>query len=482
MMILAALIAFQEPNPAAWRALLDVPIMAEPVAIDLSELTREQAASKLALLGPQLVRERKEPRILLRAAEWLETLGDPGWRDYAESAEAGLKALEARTPEQAVSYVEALVRLDRLDAQREIDALAESPAKARWEGERLRRNVENSAQLELVPRGLARWLPLSLASLRRPNQIPAWKETLTKSVLAFEQAVKADPKDATLHRLSADAMIAKAYVESADRWLAERKTVALIPLEAFIRYKEAASIATEDPIAQAEAYEVRVLRESEQVGDDPKKWPADATKYLEGVRTRLKTLATGPEALTARQANEVLGLIAIREGRVEEGLAALKLASDPPSERMAWVRFRVLFRLGRLTDAVAAGLEIDRPHTVPDLAFGLVAALDRLNKPDERDALLVDARAHEPTHAGLLLVHAVLQLRKPDGSGIAEARGLLEQANRASLDDTLADELRYARAIYYGILGDLPAARAALAPIRTISPERMNAIRKLAGT
>lgn len=479
MIILAALLAFQEPNPAAWRALLDMPIIAEPVAIDLSELAREQAANKLSALGPQLVRERREPRILLRAAEWLETLGDDGWRDYAEGAESALKALETRTPELEVSYAEALVRLHRHEAIAQIAKLPEGPLKARWEGEWLRRSVERSAQLDLVPRGIARWLPLSLASLRRPTQITPWRGTLTKSILSFEQAVKADPKDATLHRLSADAMIARAYVESAERWLAERKTVALIPLEAFIRYKEAASLATEDPIAQAEAYEVRVLRESEQSGDDPKKWPADAVKYLDGVRARLAVIATGPEPLTARQANEVLGLIAIREGRVDEGLAALKRASEPPSERMAWIRFRVLSRLGRLADAVAAGTEIEKPHTVPELAFGLVGALDRLNKPIERDALLVDARAHEPAHAGLLLAHAVLQLRKPDGSGFGEAQGLLEQATRGAHDDALADEVRYVRAVYYGLLGDLPAARATLASIRSLPPARMTAIRKL---
>lgn len=481
MILVAALLAFQQPDPAAWRALLDVPIIADPVAIDLAELSREQAAARLSTLGPQLVRERREPRILLRAAEWLETLGDDGWRSYAQDAEAALIAVESRTPDLELSLAEAMVRLGRADAAAQIAKLPEGPARWRWEGERLRRSVEQSAQVELVPRGLARWLPLSLASLRRPAQIPLWRDTLAQSVQSFERAVKSQPKDATLHRLSADAMVAQAYVESAQRWLADRQTVALIPLEAFIRYKEAASLATEDPVAQAEAYEVRVLRESEQVGEDRKRWPVDATKYLEGLRTRLAGLATSPEAFVARQAHEVLGLIAVREGRIAEGLDHLKAASEPASERMAWIRFRVLIRLGRMEEALAAGLEIENPHTVPDLAFGMIAVYERLRREEDRDALLVDARAHDPSHPGLLLAHAVRDLRKTDGTGLAEAGSLLEQAARSVEEGTLADEVRYARAVYYGLLGDLPAARAALQPVRTISAARLTAIRKLMG-
>lgn len=465
----------------AWRALLEIPISPESIAIDLSALSREQAASRLAALSPQLVRDRREPRILLRAAEWLEVIGDGGSIDYATTARNAL--LETtRTPEMEVQLAEAYIRLNQNEEA--VTQLAKLPAgalKSRWEGERLRRTVERAAQLDLVPRGVARWLPLSLAALRRPDDAPGWHRTLDQGVEAFEAAVKADPKDPVLHRLSADAMVARAYVESAERWMTERKTVELIPLAAFIRFKEAASLASEDPIAQAEAYEVRVLHESEKVGEDPAKWPKDAAKYLEGVRARLKAIAEGADPIGARQAAEVLALIAVRERRGEEGLKWLEKASTPSSERMEWVRFRVLIGAGKFEEAVKAAESVPKKETYPDLAFGLAAAYDRLGRTADRDALLIEARAVARFHLGLMLAHAISELRRPDGAGLSTAVGLLSEAESRAGDDPLGDEIRFARAVCYGILGDLPAARAALSRISSLPGSRLAKAKKLAG-
>lgn len=479
---LVALVALGQGATAdAWRALLEIPISAEPVAIDMTSLAREQAASRLAALGPQLVRDRREPRILLRAAEWLEVLGDPGARDYAENARLALAEL-TRTPEQDVQFVEALVRLNRdVEAAEQIAKLPPGATRSRWEGELLRRQVERLAQVELVPRGIARWLPLSLASLRRPADASVWRSTLDSSISAFEAAVKAEPKDPVLHRLSADAMVARAYVESAERWIAERKTVSLIPLAAFIRFKEAAGLASEDPLSQAETYEVRVLHETEAAGADPAKWPKDAIKYLEGVRARLKTIAEGPDALTARQAAEVLALISVRERRLEEGLDWLARASQPDSERMAWVRFRVLLGVGKLAEAVEVGEGIPGRDTLPDLAMGLAAAYDRLGRTESRDAILIEARHASPTDLGLMLTQAVVELRKSDGSGLPTAVGLLADAESRAAEDPLANEIRFARAVCYALLGDLPAARAALGRIGELSGTRLERAKKLAG-
>jgi len=479
--LIALVMLGQAPSPEAWRALLEIPISTEPVAIDMTSLAREQAASKLAALGPQLVRDRREPRILLRAAEWLEILGDPGAMDYAENARAALLEL-TRTPEQEVQLAEALVRLNRdAEAAEQIAKLPLGAVRSRWEGERLRRQVERLAQVEVVPRGVARWLPLSLASLRRPSEAAGWHSTLDQSIAALEAAVKLEPKDPVLHRLSADAMVARAYVESAERWIVERQTVSLIPLSAFIRFKESASLASEDPLAQAEAYEVRVLHETEQAGSDPSKWPTDAAKYLEGVRARLKSIAEGADALMARQAAEILALISVRERRLEEGLTWLEQASQPASERIGWVRFRVLLGVNKLAEAVAVGEAIPARDTLPELAMGLIAAYDRLGRTEARDAALIEARHASPTDLGLMLAQAVIELRKPDGSGLPTAVGLLSDAESRAAGDPLANEVRFARAVCYALLGDLPAARAALGKITELSGTRLAEAKKLAG-
>jgi len=478
---LLALAALATPQDAgAWRGLLEIPIPEDPVAIDLSALAREQAAAKLAALGPQLVRDRRETRILLRAAEWLETLGDPGSLDYALSAKRELMAA-TRTPEVDLQLAEALVRAEPDSAAEQIARLPAGAVRSRWEGERLRRMIEREAQLELVPRGVARWLPLSLAALRRPSDAARWHASLDDAVLAFEAAVKDDPKDPNLHRLSADAMVARAYVESAEKWLAERKTVPLIPLSAFVRFKEAAALASDEPLAQAEAYEVRVLHESEQNGENPAKWPKDASKYLEGVRARLKGIAEGQDPILSRQAAEVLALIGIREARIPEGLSWLAKAANPASERTDWIRFRVYLGTGKFDEAIGVGEQMPAKTELPELALGLAAAYDRVGKAESRDAILIEARSESPNHPGLMLAQAINDLRKPDGSGLSNAVTLLSTAAAQTTDDWLADEIRFARAVCYALLGDLPAARSALSGITTLSGTRLAKAKKLAG-
>lgn len=478
---LLALAALATPqDPGAWRGLLEIPIPEDPVAIDLSALVKEQAAAKLAALGPQLVRDRREPRILLRAAEWLEILGDPGSLDYATSARRELLAA-TRTPEIDLQLAEAQVRVEPDAAAEQLAKLPAGAIRSRWEGERLRRMIEREAQLELVPRGVARWLPLSLAALRRPNDASRWHLALDEAVVSFEAAVKADPKDPTLHRLSADAMVARAYVESAEKWLSERKTVPLIPLAAFVRFKEAAALASDEPLAQAEAYEVRVLHESEQHGEDPAKWGKDASKYLEGVRGRLKSIAEGQDPILLRQAAEVLALISIREGRTAEGLTWLTKAATPASERTDWIRFRMYLGTGKFDEAIAVGEQMPAKTELPELALGLAAAYDRMGKAEARDSILIEARSEAPNHPGLMLAQAINDLRKPDGSGLSNAVTLLSTAASQTTDEWLADEIRFARAVCYGLLGDLPAARSALSGISKLSGTRLAKAKKLAG-
>lgn len=481
MTLLAALVLLtpSSESPDAWRALLEIPISPEPVGIDLAAMAHEQAASRMTVLAPQLLREKREPRILLRAAEWMEVMGDPIALDYAERARVAL-AGSTSTPEVDAQLAEALIRLNRNDeAVVQLAKLANGPVRWRWEGERLRRQVEAEAQVKLVPREISRWLPLSLASLRRPESGIRWQALLNTAVESFEKAVKAEPKDPVLHRLSADAMVARAYVDSAERWLKERKTVSLIPVEAFVRFKEAAALASEDPLAQAEAYEVRVLRETEQLGANVGKWPKDAAKYLEGLRAQLIGVAGGTDSVSARQASEILALLAVREGRLDEGLKWLDRANDPPSERMSWVRFRVWLGTGRLAEAITEGEALLPKLALSELAFGLAAAYDRVNRPEDRDRVLLDARQHEPEHLGLMLAQAIVSLRQPDGSGLSSAGVLLDNAEARGADDLLVHEIRFARVVYYALLGDVPAARATLAKITAPLGTRVTRARKL---
>ncbi len=467
--ILAAVtVAFLQPSvmsagvdKAALRALIKIPYAAEPITLDVPALRAERAGEKLAALSAELVSDRNNPRLNFRAGSLLREMGDPAARDYFLRASTILSEIAKSKPldaEQTRMLVEAWTASARFDDAESVLAQGklDEPTLLLLRGELGIFRVWEAAGVTLKAPGGDRLLSVSLAALRRPDDAPLWKDQFTKASEILKKACQAAPKDARPHRSLAVGLVALAYVDSALRWRAEQKTVVLMPPEAFSHFKEAANLAPEDVIAQWEAFEARVAMEkSKGVATLPK----DAAKFVATLVQRLQTVADSTQT-DARRAREVLGVIQAQTGQTVPALECFEKAQgDPPRPRVQVMRFRLLLALNRPGEAAELGQQLLASEFSAEIAIGVAAALERAGKLDKADEATTNALTREPENPEVRLARASFLLRNESGEGLAEGGQTLSTLARLDEADPLMPEVRFLRAIYFGLIGDVEAAR-----------------------
>lgn len=448
-------------DKAALRALIKIPYVPEAITLDVPALRAERAGEKLAALSGELVSDRNNPRLTYRAGSLLREMGDPASRDFFNRCASTLRdqaKVKALDPDQARLFVEALTAAARFEEADQFlkEAKLEESVQLVLQGELGIFRVWEAAGVAQKAPGGDRLLAVSLEALRRPEEAATWKAEFEKAVANLKRACQLIPKDPQPHRSLAVALVGLAYVESAVRWRTEKKTVVLMPAEAFAHFKEASNLAPEDVIAQWEAYEARVgMEKSKGVAVLPK----EAAKFVATLVQRLKAVADTKQT-DARRAREILSVIQAQNGQAPEALDGFDHAKgDPPIPRVQLMRFRLLLALGRPGEAAEVGQALLATEFSSEIAVGVAVALERAGKIDKADSATTDALTREPTNPELRLARASFLLRDETGQGLAEGGQTLGALARLDEGDPLLPEVRFLRAIYFGLIGDVEAAR-----------------------
>ncbi len=445
----------------ALRALIRIPYIAEPITLDVPALRAERAGEKLAALSGELVSDRTNPRLNFRAGSLLREMGDPAAREYFRKASSALREL-AKTKEHDAEQLRLFV--ESLTASAEFEEAEVALAQGKLDeatttllrGELGIFRVWEAAGVLVKAPGGDRMLSLSLTALRRPDEATAWKAQFKASADLLKKACQLAPKDARPHRSLAVALGGQAYVESALLWRAEQKTVGLMPSEAFAHYKEASNLTPDDVIAQWEAFESRVAMEKSKGASG---LPKDAAKFVATLTQRLKASAESGSS-DARRAREVLGVIHAQTGATLEALDNLEKASgERPIPRVQLMRFRLLMALNRPGDAAELGQAFLQTEFSADIALGVAVALERAGQVAKADLATTEGLMREPQNPELRLARASFLLRDPTGEGLKEAGQTLDALTRLDEADPLLVEVRFLRAIYFGLIGDVEAAR-----------------------
>jgi tetratricopeptide (TPR) repeat protein len=444
----------------ALRGLIRVPYVAERITLDLPAIRAERAAERLATLGPELTADRRNPRLLLRAALLLREMGDPATLDYARRAVESLLESKAAKPlgaEQSQQLVEAATLSSQFDlAEEGLVGVSDEHVRRTLEGELAIFRVWDAAGVALRAPSGDRLLALSVAALRRPEEAKAWSAGLEKASATLKRACQLAPKEPRAHRSLAISIVARAYVESALRWRHEQKTAVLMPPEGFAHFKEAANLAPDDVIAQWEAFEARVAMER---GKGAENLPKDATKFVGVLKDRLRAVATS-DVSDARRAREILAVVLVQTGQLAEGLKQLEQASgDPVNLRVGVMRARIHLGLGEAAEAATLARELYQREAIPEVALLAAAALEQAGQLSEADSLVTSALARDPGNPELRLARASFLLRDASGEGLSEARETLSALADLDDGDPLMAEAKFLRAVYFGLIGDLEAAR-----------------------
>lgn len=468
------------------RALLRIPYLDGPASLDLPAIRTERAVDRLGKLNPELLKDRNNPRLNFRAADYMREMGDPGARDYLQKVIDTLHDAEKAKPldsDQAKLMVQSLTLLAQFDEAE--DRLAnksdfDDATRTLYHGELgIFRIFEAARVAQQSPSG-DRMLSISLAALGEPESAPKWRDSLEAAAVDLRKAAQLDPKNARPHRSLAVALVAQAYVKSAILWQKEQKTASLMPEEAFAHFKEAANASPDDAVAQWEAYESRVAMERGKGVSSAETLPKEAAKFVASLTARLLAIVQSQQT-DSPLAAEILAVITAQGTKPADALQYLDLAQgDPPKPRIQLLRFHLLLALGRPADAIPLGEAVLGEANVPENCLALAVAYDLAGSPEKADSRIVDALAHWPGSPELRLARAVILLRDPTGKGLHDAGEMLNQL--INDEDALSDEAQYVRAIYFGLIGDMDGAKRLLAGLAKAMPERVEKARKALGS
>ena len=450
-------------DKAALRALLRIPYLPNPINLDLTSIRAERALERLGKLNPELLSDRKNPRLNFRAGAYLREMGDPTSREYVRRAIDSLKesekakALEAEQLRLLVEALTAAAEFDEAAARLNQGALDE-PTTSLFKGELGIFRVLEAAGVALHSPGGDRMLAISLEALRNPEDAPVWRDLLVEAAKNLKKAVQLTPKEPRAHRSLSVALVAHAYVQSSILWRAERKMTSLMPEEAFAHFKEAANLAPEDVVAQWEAYESRVSLERARGAKNAAGLPKEAVRYVATLAQRLETTAKS-EQTDARLASEVLGVILAQGTKPADAMPFLDAArGEPPKPRVELLRFRVLLALGKTSEALPLGEEVIKNAFIPEIALEVAAAADSEGNTELASATVVEGLRRYPSSIELRLARAVILMRDPEAKELSEAGQLLESLSSTSDEEALVHDIKFVRAIFYGLIGETPLA------------------------
>ncbi len=484
VLVFSFLASLGAADSAALRALLRIPFVPEPLSLDLAAVRAERAVEGLAKLNPELLADRLNPRLNYRAASYMREMGDPASGEYARRAVDALIEAERARPldlDQTRLLIEAAIAAGDLElaGKRLDDSKLTDADVATLRGEiAIFRVFEEANVAQMSPAG-DRMLRISLEALRNSDVAATWKELLLGAAKDLRRAAQLAPKDARPHRSLAVALVARAYVESAIRWRSEQATTSLMPEEAFAHFKEASNLAPEDVVAQWEAYESRVALERSRGASVASALPKDALKYVATLTKRLQVIATS-ERTDSRLAAEILGVIVSQGTKPEDALAWFDRARGSSFKpRIEWLRFRLLLAIGKPAEAAIAGEPLLADKSVPEFALALAVAYERAGETERADRLVVESLMKWPGSPELRLARSIALLRDASGAGLVEAGQTLDQLTTVLTDgDPLQDELRFARAVYFGLIGDVDSAKRVIDLIDKKMPARVDRLRK----
>jgi hypothetical protein len=204
--------------------------------------------------------------------------------------------------------------------------------------------------------------------------------------------------------------------------------------------------------------------------------PKEAAKFVATHSSLLRAISQTDQS-DAQLAAEILAVITAQGTKPVDALPLLDLAQgDPPKLRVQLLRFHLLLALGRPADAVPVGEAVLGEAFLPDNSLALAVAYDLAGSPSKAGTTVVDALARWPGSTDLRLARAVLLLRDSSGEGLHEAGETLNMLIKD--EDPLADEARFVRAIYFGLIGDDAGARRLLNGLAKAMPERVEKARK----
>ncbi len=483
---LAALVLGGDVDRAALRALLQIPYHPPIITVETDELRAVQAADRLSQLSSELLKPKREARVLARAGQLLALTGDAGAPDYYRKALTALET-EPKDDEHARLAIDAEIQTGDFDAaQAALELRKKSMPDDGWtslfEGEVKYRRVMVEAQAVETTAAPERLLDLSLAALRDAEKAKAWQQALDDAGRSFRAAAIAMPKEPRAHRDLAMAINAKAYVDSALLWTTEQKTTKLMPIDAMAHWKAYAGLLSDDPIAQHEAYDARRIYEREQGITDPAKFPKEGKAYLASLKKRFEDISTG-KGVDAKLAAEIRGVLACADGDSVAGLQWVEQAKgDVPNPRLDELRFAILFGLGRFAEAASVGDSLWNDVHTPTLALALASCYDRTGAPEKASTIIVEALTVDPEQGDLRLARAVILLRDPEAKGLSDVSSILNNLAGRGGNDQFSGEVAFVRGLYYGLIGDVAAAKRAFDSLNGIVPaKRLDEARKALG-
>jgi tetratricopeptide (TPR) repeat protein len=231
-----------------------------------------------------------------------------------------------------------------------------------------------------------------------------------------------------------------------------------MPEEAFAHFKEAANLAPEDVVAQWEAYESRVSLERSRGAKNAAGLPKEAVRYVATLAQRLDATSKS-EQTDARLASEVLGVILAQGTKPADAMPYLDAArGEPPKPRVELLRFRVLLALGKTSEALPLGEEVIKNAFIPEIALEVAAAADSEGNTELASATVVEGLKRYPSSIELRLARAVILMRDPEAKELSEAGQLLESLSSTSDEEALVHDIKFVRAIFYGLIGETPLA------------------------
>lgn len=461
----AAPAAFGAPvDKEALRALLRIPYLPSPISLDLTSIRAERAMERLAKLNPELLSDRKNPRLNFRAGAYLREMGDPSSREYVRRAVEGLMESEKAKPldgEQVRLLVEALTAagdFDEAESRLKQGVLDEAMTNL-YQGELGIFRVLEATGVALHSPSGDRMLAISLEALRKPDSAPIWRDLLVDSAKHLKKAVQLAPKEARAHRSLSIALIAQAYIQSSILWRLERKTTSLMPEEAFAHFKEAANLTPDDVVAQWEAYESRVSLERSRGAKNATELPKEALRFVSVLTQRLEAIAKSEQS-DARLAGEVLGVVLAQGTKPADAMVWFDaVRGDPPKPRIELLRFRLLLALGRTAEAVPIGQSVIKETFIPEIALEVAAAADVEGNGELANSTIVGGLARYPGSLELRLARAVILLRDPEAKELSQAGQILESLAGTPEDEPLASDVKFVRAIFYGLIGETSLAQ-----------------------
>lgn len=454
-------------DKAALRKTVALPTVEVSVGMDTVYYGRVIARAKLRKLNAELLAKPDDADLLYEIGDACLEAAPTEANSFFEKALLGYAKIASPTPPQWRKV--ALCNLE-LGNTKQADAAA---SKLDEKSALVLQLKAEMALLRLFGQkqpGFAAALSQLQFFIRQPKEaILEAKTKLVEATVHARAAALAAPQSAETQSLLASCLVGEAFLDFALKTAAGESPSLPYAKEGAEAALKASNLEPTDLERAANCCAIQIMAE-----------PFVAGKPTKGQMEALAIINKKAEAVFAGSgenreiAAEIRGVSAFFAGDNPTAIQWIQKARaiQPQDPRLADIEMNLNLSALQFQQAAEIGLKLMEAVKDPVLALKTAKCLEKTNQSADAETIIDKAFAAQPGSAYLILARVSYQLRDATGKGLSDARNQLDQLLAFSEPGWPGmDDLRFYRAVFYGLIGDSGEAKRIIEDLKKKKPE-----------